>query len=104
MSAHPATDVELVVLLGDAPQPGGTMDKRLVHGPNTPLHLAFSVYVFGPDGRFLVTRRALGKRPWGGGESNSWCAHPGPGEAVADAARRRMGQELSLVPTSMRLA
>lgn len=29
---------------------------------------------------------------------------PGPGEDVEDAARRRLGQELSLVPTSMRLA
>jgi isopentenyl-diphosphate Delta-isomerase len=104
MSAHPTTDVELVVLLGDDRQPVGTMDKARVHGPDTPLHLAFSVYVFGPEGRFLVTRRALGKRTWGGVWTNSCCGHPGPGEDVEDAARRRLGQELSLVPTSMRLA
>lgn len=104
MSPHPATDVELVVLLGDDHRPVGTMDKALVHGPDTPLHLAFSVYVFGPDGRFLVTRRALGKRTWGGVWTNSCCGHPGPGEDIEDAARRRLRQELSLVPSAMRLA
>jgi isopentenyl-diphosphate delta-isomerase len=96
MSADPATDVELVVLLGGDHKPVGTMDKALVHGPDTPLHLAFSVYVFGPDGRFLLTRRALGKRTWGGVWTNSCCGHPGPGEDVEAAARRRLGQELSL--------
>lgn len=103
MSAHPTADREQVVLLGEDRQPVGTMDKALVHGPDTPLHLAFSVYVFGPDGRFLVTRRALGKRTWGGVWTNSCCGHPAPGEDIEAAARRRVGQELTLVPTSMRL-
>ena len=103
MSARPHTGPEQVVLLDDDHQPIGTMDKALVHGPDTPLHLAFSVYLFGPDGRFLVTRRALGKRTWGGVWTNSCCGHPGPGEDVEQAARRRVAQELSLAPTSMRL-
>jgi isopentenyl-diphosphate delta-isomerase len=103
MSAHPTADREQVVLLGEDRQPVGTMDKALVHGPDTPLHLAFSVYVFGPDGRFLVTRRALGKRTWGGVWTNSCCGHPAPGEDVEAAARRRVGQELTLVPSSMRM-
>jgi isopentenyl-diphosphate delta-isomerase len=103
MSAHPTADREQVVLLGEDRQPVGTMDKALVHGPDTPLHLAFSVYVFGPDGRFLVTRRALGKRTWGGVWTNSCCGHPAPGEDIEAAARRRVGQELTLVPTSMRM-
>jgi isopentenyl-diphosphate Delta-isomerase len=103
MSAHPTADREQVVLLGEDRQPVGTMDKALVHGPDTPLHLAFSVYVFGPDGRFLVTRRALGKRTWGGVWTNSCCGHPAPGEDIEAAARRRVGQELTLVPSSMRM-
>jgi isopentenyl-diphosphate delta-isomerase len=89
--------VEHVVLLDAERRPIGSMPKRAAHTAQTPLHLAFSAYVFGPDGRFLVTRRALGKQTWGGVWSNSCCGHPGPGEAPADAVRRRLATELGLV-------
>jgi isopentenyl-diphosphate delta-isomerase len=97
------TAQELVVLLDQARRPAGTRPTAEVHGADTPLHLAFSVYLFDAGGRFLATRRALGKRTWPGVWTNSCCGHPAPGEDPADAARRRVGQELGLQPARMDL-
>ncbi|GAA4888671.1 isopentenyl-diphosphate Delta-isomerase [Streptomonospora salina] len=87
---------ERVVLLDSARRPTGTADKRLVHGQRTPLHLAFSCYVFDPDGRLLVTRRALDKAAWPGVWTNSFCGHPGPDEPMEQALHRRARQELGI--------
>lgn len=89
-------DPELVVLVDDDGRPIGTADKSVVHGSDTPLHLAFSCHIVAADGRFLVTRRALGKRAFPGVWTNAVCGHPAPGEPLEDAVRRRARHELGL--------
>ncbi len=90
----PMTDV--VVLTDAAGTPIGTALKATVHSTDTPLHLAFSCYIFNPAGQLLITRRALSKRTWPGVWTNSACGHLAPNETAAQAVIRWVPHELGV--------
>ncbi|WP_040156337.1 isopentenyl-diphosphate Delta-isomerase [Mobilicoccus massiliensis] len=91
-----------VVLLGEDGRPVGAADRIRVHTSDTPLHLAFSFHAVHGD-RTLLTRRDVGKVTWPGVWSNTACGHPRPGEAVEDAVRRRVAEELGAAVGELRL-
>ena len=87
---------ELIVLVDNDGRAIGTLPKPQVHHGETPLHRAFSAYLFDDDGRLLITRRAEDKATFPGMWTNTVCGHPGPDEGDAEAIARRAGFELGV--------
>lgn len=87
---------ELVVLVDEQNNEIGTAPKATVHTQNTPLHRGFSLFLFNSKGEFLLTQRAKTKKTFPGIWSNTVCGHPGLGESVVDAAKRRLNDELGI--------
>lgn len=85
-----------VVLLNDDLSQRGVADREEVHSTSTPLHLAFSLYIFNEHNEVLLTRRAACKRSWPGTWTNSCCGHPEPTETMEDSIVRRVREELNL--------
>lgn len=102
--AIPVVGEERVVLLDELGTPIGSESKAAVHTDRTPLHLAFSCYVFDRSGRTLLTRRSVKKKVFPGVWTNTCCGHPAPGELIETAIRRRMRSELDLEVGSLTCA
>lgn len=87
---------ELVVLVDEQNNAIGTAAKDTVHTKNTPLHRAFSLFLFNSKNELLVTQRASTKKTFAGVWTNTLCGHPAPDESVIDAAKRRLVEELGI--------
>ncbi|MFF5289369.1 isopentenyl-diphosphate Delta-isomerase [Paractinoplanes globisporus] len=95
--------MEHVILLDESGNALGHQDKRTVHTASTPLHLAFSCYIFNADDQVLVTRRSPRKLTWPGVWTNSVCGHPQESEPMVAAVSRRAAYELGLALDEVRL-
>ncbi len=82
-----------VILVNEQDEEVGTMEKIEAHRKAV-LHRAFSVFIFNRKGEMLLQQRALGKYHSGGLWTNACCGHPSPGELTADAAVRRLEEEM----------
>jgi isopentenyl-diphosphate delta-isomerase len=88
------TTEPLVELVDPGGQAIGVCGKLAAHVAPGLLHRAFSVFLIDPEGKIVLQRRAASKYHSAGLWSNSCCGHPEPGQDGADAASRRLGQEL----------
>lgn len=95
---------ELVVLVDDNNVPIGTADKDTVHTTDTPLHRAFSLFLFNAKGQTLLTKRAAIKKTFPGVWTNAVCGHLTPDETPVAAATRRLREELGVVDVAIREA
>jgi isopentenyl-diphosphate delta-isomerase len=73
----------------------GTMDKLAAHRSGM-LHRAISVFIFNTAGELLLQQRAFDKYHSGGLWSNTCCSHPRLGENIANAATRRLDEEMGM--------
>lgn len=88
--------MEQVVLVDENNQQIGLADKATVHTTDTPLHRGFSLFLFNSKSELLLTQRALSKKTFAGVWTNTVCGHPGPGETLEEAAKRRLREELGI--------
>ena len=90
-----ATDRDSVILVDVKDVAVGTADKLDAHRRGL-THRAISVFIRNTDGALLLQRRADGKYHSSGLWANACCSHPLPAEDAADAARRRLSQEMGI--------
>lgn len=72
--------------------------KNTCHAGEGILHRAFSIFVFDHAGRVLIQQRAANKPLWPNYWANACCSHPRSGERDAEAADRRVREELGISP------
>ena len=92
------------MLVDDDGRAIGTMPKPLVHHGETPLHRAFSAYLFDDAGRLLVTRRAEGKRRSRACGPTRSAVTPGRGRTTPPRSRGAPGFELGVEVADLRPA
>jgi len=91
-----SSEQELLICVDAQDQSVGSATKQDCHDGAGTLHRAFSIFIFNTQGQVLLQQRAEGKRLWPAFWANSCFSHPRWGEEIADAADRRLQQELGL--------
>jgi len=87
--------MEQVILVDTRDNEIGTMEKMEAHKKGE-LHRAFSILLFDRSGKVLLQKRSQNKYHSRGLWTNTCCSHPQPGEALEDAARRRLREEMGI--------
>ena len=84
-----------VVLVDKQDKVIGYQEKLKAHKNPVPLHRAISIVVFSPDKKnILLQKRSVKKPTWPLFWSNTACSHPYKNESFANAAVRRLKEEM----------
>lgn len=94
---------DMLVIVDENNVPIRTAPKLATHDGDTPLHRAFSVFIFDAEGKLLLQQRALSKKTWPGVWSNSCCGHVMLHENLFNAAARRLKYELGIANVQLKL-
>lgn len=94
---------DYVVLVDENNTPLGTMDKLEAHSHDTPLHRAFSVFLFNEKKELLLQQRSSKKKTWPNVWSNSCCGHQKLNEEPLYTAKQRIAFELGIANIQLSL-
>jgi isopentenyl-diphosphate delta-isomerase type 1 len=97
--------MDFVILVDENDDQIGIEDKIKAHHDRL-LHRAFSIVLYRrskSDLEILLQKRADKKYHCAGLWTNACCSHPMPGETVEAAAHRRLGEELGVQHTQLKL-
>jgi isopentenyl-diphosphate Delta-isomerase len=92
----PSRETHPVELVDEHGATVGSATVEAAHLPPGRLHRAFSVFLVDDDGRVLLQQRAATKTRFPLRWGNTCCGHPAPGDTVAEAARRRLVEEVGV--------
>src|SRR3954463_13685798 len=95
---------DYVILVDKNNKSLGTMEKLSAHSDKTPLHRAFSLFLFNNKKELLLQQRSFTKKTWPGVWTNSVCGHPKLYERPIAASRRRLSYELGLQNVRIEMA
>lgn len=84
-----------VVLVDKSGNQIGLMPKLEAHQKGI-LHRAFSIFLFNSKNQILLQKRSLIKYHSAGLWTNTCCSHPGDGEDIIDAGKRRLYEEMGI--------
>lgn len=87
-------DSQKVILVDESDRQIGLEEKLKAHRNGAKLHRAFSVFVFNSKGETMLQQRATSKYHTQSKWTNTCCSHPMPNESVAEAAHRRLKEEM----------
>jgi len=82
-----------IIIVDKNDRPVGESSKEEAHKKGL-LHRCFSIFILNDNNELLLQKRALTKYHSPGLWTNACCSHPKPGEKTADAAHRRLQEEM----------
>jgi len=89
---------EPLQLVDEEGRPAGTAARRLCHGNPELIQAVVHLFVFDPQGRLYLQRRAAAKDVFPGRWDTSVGGHLAPGESPEQGVRREAREELGLSP------
>ncbi len=87
---------DMLILVDPEDNVLGHREKASCHQGEGHLHRAFSIFIFNRAGYLLLQQRSEVKPLWPLFWSNSVCSHPRKGEETAEAAARRLPEEIGI--------